>query len=145
MHSLLPHTQEFLKVVLSATYIDERLTISSETSDPNHDFLNKLLRSDALLTVHSFHGLVCEEDPDATTNNIVWESGRAGVLLQVDEADCQVDHYSNKTLTDNTTEVRCTGNGWFIVHPCVRGMEGTPIGKLIIHRIQVDHLSSQVQ
>ncbi|XP_050730821.1 complement factor H-related protein 4-like [Eriocheir sinensis] len=63
---------------------------------------------------------VCEEDPDTAKNKIVWEFGHVGVVMNVVETECEENHYSNKTLTDNTTDVICTGNGWVVPYPCVR-------------------------
>ncbi|XP_050726509.1 complement factor H-like [Eriocheir sinensis] len=64
---------------------------------------------------------VCEEDPDTANSKIVWEPGHLGVVLSEVAAKCQADHFSNNTLTDNTTKVQCNaGVGWVVTHPCVQ-------------------------
>lgn len=59
---------------------------------------------------------------------IVWESGHLGVVGNVVAAECKAKHFSNMTLTDNTTKVQCESEmGWVVPHPCVQGeKEGTP-------------------
>lgn len=69
---------------------------------------------------------VCKADPDAASNKIVWKSGHTRAVQHQEKADCEQDHYSNKTLSDNKTDVQCTENGWEVLYPCVRGEEGSP-------------------
>lgn len=64
----------------------------------------------------------CTADPDEATN-IKWESGFPATVDTELTVDCREEHYSNETLDTSTTQVRCLEDGWWVIHPCVKGKE----------------------
>lgn len=55
--------------------------------------------------------------------NIEWPSGLVDIMMTKVTVNCLDDYYNEETLVNTTTTVQCTGDGWLIVKPCVRGEE----------------------